>query len=139
MQTRRRKSLTPRKSTKAAINKKLNNKKQITENGHDKKTQKKPSSLKPKKSWSQQILEDESVKDEVDNQSNEGKDINNINTDNQSSTEVDHESVNVKESENEWTPENNKEDYFRIKGKFTMIPVCTNVHVVYVSAQDVHE
>jgi hypothetical protein len=50
MQTRRRKSLTPRKSTKAAINKKLNNKKQITENGHDKKTQKKPSSLKPKKS-----------------------------------------------------------------------------------------
>lgn len=138
MQTRRRKSLTPRKSTKAAINKKLNNKKQITENGHDKKTQKKPSSLKPKKSWSQQILEDESVKDEVDNQSNEGKDINNINTDNQSSTEVDHESVNVKESENEWTPENNKEDYFRIKGKFTMIPVCTNVHVVYVLAQDVH-
>jgi hypothetical protein len=56
--------------------------------------------LKPKKSWSQQILEDESVKDEVDNQSNEneGKDIN---TDNQSSTEVDHEPVNVKESEDE--------------------------------------
>jgi len=125
MQTRRRKSLTPRKSTKAAINKKLNNKKQITENGHDKKTQKKPSSLKPKKSWSQKILEDESVKDEVDDQSNEneGKDINDINTDNQYSTEIDHGPVNEKQSDNEWTPENNKEDYFRIKGKFTMI--CT--------------
>lgn len=129
MQTRKRKSLTPRKSTKAAINKKLNNKKQIIENGHDKNTQKKPSSLKPKKSWSQKILEDESVKDQVDDQSNEneGKDINNINTDNQSSTEIDHEPVNENESDNEWTPENNKEDYFRIKGKFAMIHffVCT--------------
>ncbi|CAC5396375.1 unnamed protein product [Mytilus coruscus] len=119
---RRRKSLTPQKSTKSSPTKRQINKKSITENKQDKNIAKRPSSLKPKKSWSQKLLQDEFCGTNLEDQVNMRIDIKdnevlveNDTHDNQLTSEVESEKEIKKDSEIEWNPEQ-KGDLFQVKG-----------------------
>ncbi|VDI65132.1 Hypothetical predicted protein [Mytilus galloprovincialis] len=119
---RRRKSLTPKKSSKSSSTKRQINKKSLTENKQDKNIAKRPSSLKPKKSWSQKLMQDEfSVKNLEDqvNMRNEIKDnevfVENGTNDKKLTSEVESDKEMKRDLEIDWTPEN-KGELFQVKG-----------------------